>query len=130
MNLQKQCYTNEILGHWIGEGGEGANFRLSVITDLQNRGVQAVFIAAVDGPSGFSDAIHSVFAKTLVQRCVIHPIRQSLKYVSWRDRKAFIADIKTVYQAATREEAEANLVRLEEAWGEKYGAAVRSWQNN
>jgi transposase-like protein len=56
--------------------------------------------------------------------------RQSLKYVSWRDRKAFIADIKTVYQAATREEAEANLVRLEEAWGEKYGAAVRSWQNN
>lgn len=120
----------EILGHWIGEGGEGANFWLSVITDLQNRSVQDVFIAAVDGLSGFSDAIHSVFPKTLVQRCIIHQIRYSLKYVTWWDKKAFVADLKTVYQAATREEAEANLVRLEEAWGDKYGAAVRSWQNN
>jgi len=120
----------EILGHWIGEGGEGANFWLSVITDLQNRGVQDVFIAAVDGLSGFSDAIHSVFPKTLVQRCVIHQIRYSLKYVTWKDRKAFVADLKTIYKASTREEAETNLVRLEEVWGGKYGAAVRSWQNN
>jgi transposase-like protein len=120
----------EILGHWIGEGGEGANFWLSVITDLQNRGVQDVFIAAVDGLSGFSDAIHSVFPKTLVQRCIIHQIRYSLKYVTWKDRKAFVADLKTIYKAATREEAEANLVRLEEIWGKKYAAAVRSWQNN
>jgi transposase-like protein len=116
--------------HWIGEGGEGANFWLSVITDLQNRGVQDVFIAAVDGLSGFSDAIHSVFPKTLVQRCIIHQIRYSLKYVTWKDRKAFVADLKTIYKAATREEAEANLVRLEEIWGKKYAAAVRSWQNN
>jgi transposase-like protein len=120
----------EILGHWIGEGGEGANFWLSVITDLQNRGVQDVFIAAVDGLSGFSDAIHSVFPKTRVQRCIIHQIRYSLKYVTWRDRKAFVADLKTVYQAATREEAEANLLKLKETWKEKYQAAVRSWQNN
>lgn len=120
----------EILGHWIGEGGEGANFWLSVITDLQNRGVQDVFIAAVDGLTGFSDAIHSVFPKTRVQRCIIHQIRYSLKYVTWRDRKAFVSDLKTVYKAATREEAEVNLIRLEEAWGDKYGAAVRSWQNN
>jgi len=120
----------EILGHWIGEGGEGANFWLSVITDLQNRGVQDVFIAAVDGLSGFSDAIHSVFPKTKVQRCIIHQIRYSLKYVTWKDRKAFVADLKTIYRAATREEAEANLVRLEEFWGKKYAAAVRSWQNN
>ena len=120
----------EILGHWIGEGGEGANFWLSVITDLQNRGVQDVFIAAVDGLSGFSDAIHSVFPKTLVQRCIIHQIRYSLKYVTWRDRKAFVSDLKTIYKAPTREEAEANPVRLEEAWGDKYGAAARSWQNN
>jgi putative transposase len=120
----------EILGHWIGDGGEGANFWLSVITDLQNRGVQDVFIAAVDGLSGFSDAIHSVFPKTRVQRCIIHQIRHSLKYVTWKDKKAFVADLKTVYQAATREEAEANLVKLEKTWGEKYGAAVRSWQNN
>lgn len=120
----------DILGHWIGEGGEGANFWLSVITDLQNRGVRDVFIAAVDGLSGFSDAIHSVFPQTRVQRCIIHQIRSSLKYVVWKDRKAFIADLKTVYQAATREEAEANLITLEETWKDKYAAAVRSWQNN
>jgi transposase-like protein len=120
----------EILGHWIGDGAEGANFWLSVITDLQNRGVQDVFVAAIDGLTGFKDAIQSVFPKTQVQRCVIHQIRQSLKYVVWKDRKAFVADLKTVYQAATREKAEANLLQLEQKWGSKYGAAVRSWQNN
>jgi transposase-like protein len=120
----------EILGHWVGDGGEGANFWLSVITDLQNRGVQDVFIAAIDGLTGFKDAIQSVFPKTKVQRCVIHQIRQSLKYVVWKDRKAFTADLKTVYQAATREKAEANLLQLEQTWSNKYGAAVRSWQNN
>ena len=120
----------EILGHWIGEGGEGANFWLSVITDLQNRGVQDVFIAAIDGLAGFSEAIQAVFPKTEIQRCIIHQIRSSLKYIGWKERKAFVADLKKVYQAATREEAEANLLRLEEIWGGKYGAAVRSWQNN
>jgi len=119
-----------ILGHWIGEGGEGANFWLSVITDLQNRGVEDVFIAAVDGLQGFSDAIHAIFPQTEVQRCIIHQIRHSLKYVTWADRKAFTVDLKTVYQAATREEAETNLLKLEEAWRSKYGAAVKSWQNN
>jgi len=120
----------EILGHWIGDGAEGANFWLSVITDLQNRGVEDVFIAAIDGLTGFKDAIQSVFPKTQVQRCVIHQIRQSLKYVVWKDRKAFAADLKTVYQAATREKAEASLLQLEQNWGSKYGAAVRSWQNH
>jgi len=119
-----------VLGHWIGEGGEGANFWLSVITDLQNRGVEDVFIAAVDGLQGFSNAIHAIFPQTEVQRCIIHQIRYSLKYVTWADRKAFTVDLKTVYQAATREEAEANLLKLEEAWRSKYGAAVKSWQNN
>ncbi len=120
----------EVLGHWIGDGGEGANFWLSVITDLQNRGVQDVFIAAVDGLSGFSDAIHAIFPQTVVQRCVIHQIRHSLKYVTWKDRKAFVADLKTLYKAGTREEAEANLLRLSETWSGKYRAAVKSWQNN
>jgi putative transposase len=120
----------EILGHWVGNGAEGANFWLSVVTDLQNRGVQDVFIAAIDGLTGFKDAIQSVFPKTQVQRCVIHQIRQSLKYVIWKDRKSFVADLKTVYQAATREKAEANLLQLEQTWGSKYGSAVRSWQNN
>ncbi len=120
----------EVLGHWIGDGGEGANFWLSVITDLQNRGVQDVFIASVDGLTGFKEAIQAVFPDTKVQRCIIHQIRHSLKYVTWKDRKAFIGDLKTIYQAATQEEAEANLLKLEEKWGGKYGAAVRSWQNN
>lgn len=115
---------------WIGDGGEGANFWLSVITDIQNRGIEDVFIAAVDGLSGFKEAIQSVFPKTQIQRCIIHQIRHRLKYVIWKDRKAFMADLKTVYQAATREEGEANLIQLEETWGSKYGAAVRSWQNN
>ena len=120
----------EILGHWVGEGAEGANFWLSVVTDLQNRGVQDVLLAAIDGLSGFKDAIQSVFPKTQVQRCIIHQIRQSLKYVIWKDRKAFSADLKTIYQAATREQAEANLLQLEQTWGSQYGTAIRSWQNN
>jgi len=120
----------EPLGHWVGDGGEGANFWLSVVTDLQTRGVQDIFIAAIDGLTGFKDAIQSVFPETKVQRCVIHQIRYSLKYVVWKDRKAFVADLKTVYQAATREEAEANLQKLEQTWKNKYAAAVRSWQNN
>lgn len=120
----------DILGHWIGDGGEGANFWLSVITDLQTRGVEDVFIAAVDGLAGFPDAIHSIFPKTKVQRCIIHQIRYSLKYVTWKDKKAFMADLKTVYQASTLEEAEANLLKLEKTWGQKYAAAIRSWRNN
>ena len=120
----------EILGHWVGDGGEGANFWLSVVTDLQNRGVQDVFLAAIDGLTGFKEAIQAVFPQTKVQRCVIHQIRNSLKYVVWKDRKAFVADLKTVYQAATQEEALSNLSRLEQTWSGKYGAAVRSWQNN
>lgn len=120
----------EILGHWIGEGGEGANYWLSVITDLQNRGVEDVFIASIDGLNGFSDAIHAVFPDTYIQRCIIHQIRSSLKYVTWKDHKEFMVDLKTVYQANTREEAESNLNSLHEKWSAKYGAAVRSWQNN
>lgn len=120
----------EPLGHWVGDGGEGANFWLSVVTDLQTRGVQDIFIASIDGLTGFKEAIQSVFPQTKVQRCVIHQIRYSLKYVVWKDRKAFVSDLKTVYQAATREEAETNLQKLEQTWKNKYAAAVRSWQNN
>ena len=97
-----------------------------MITDLQNRGVEDIFIASIDGLAGFKDAIHSVFPKTKVQRCVIHQIRNSLKYVVWKDRKAFTADLKTIYQAPTQEEAETNLIKLEEKWRDKYAAAVKS----
>jgi putative transposase len=120
----------DVLGHWVADGEEGANFWLSVITDLQNRGVQDIFIASMDGLTGFSEALHAVFPQTEVQRCIIHQIRNSLRYVSWKDRKAFVQDLKQVYRAANREAGEANLVSLREKWGDKYAIAVRSWENN
>ncbi len=106
----------DILGHWLGDGGEGANFWLSVLTDLQNRGVADIFLACIDGLNGFSEAIRAVFPQTQVQRCVIHQIRSSLKYVSWTDHKAFVADLKRVYRAATRDEAQ---LRNRPALGDK-----------
>jgi transposase-like protein len=120
----------DILGHWVGDGHESANYWLSVVTDLQSRGVQDVLIACMDGLTGFKDAILAVFPKTEIQRCVIHQIRHSLKYVSYKDRKPFVADLKTIYQAPTREAAEDNLRRLREKWGGQYAVAVRSWENN
>ena len=120
----------DVLGHWVGEGAEGANFWLSVISDLQSRGVKDIFIACVDGLSGFEEAIKAVFPKTQVQRCIVHQIRNSLKYVIWDDRKEFMRDLKKVYQAATRDEAENNLLKLGEKWGDKYAVAIRSWENN
>jgi transposase-like protein len=120
----------DILGQWVGDGGEGANFWLSVITDLQARGVEDIFIACIDGLTGFEEAIHAVFPQTAIQACIIHQIRNSLRYISWKDHKAFVADLKTIYQAATREEAETNLRRLAETWSDQYAIAVRSWENN
>jgi len=120
----------DVLGHWVGEGGEGANFWLSVITDLQTRGVKDILIACMDGLTGFKDAIRAVFPKTEIQRCVIHQIRNSLKYISWKDRKSFMTDLRQVYAAPTREAAEAGLVSLNEKWSSRYAMAVRSWENN
>ena len=120
----------DVLGHWVGDGGEGANFWLSVVTDLQSRGVEDVFIACIDGLTGFKEAIHAVFPQTHIQRCVIHQVRQSLTYVSWQDRKAFVADLRTIYQAPTREAGEERLLELGERWGERYAVAVRSWERN
>lgn len=120
----------DVLGHWVSDGSEGANFWLSVLSDLQNRGVADIFIASVDGLSGFSEAIHAVFPQTQVQRCIVHQIRNSLRYLTWKDRKAFVRDLKTVYQAPNREAAEANLQRLGELWNDKYAIAVRSWERN
>jgi putative transposase len=120
----------DVLGHWIGDGAESANFWLKVLSDLQHRGVQDLFIACVDGLTGFEEAIQAVFPLTRVQRCILHQIRSSLKYVTWKDRKAFVSDLKTIYQAPTREEGETNLRRLSETWGDKYAIAVRSWEDN
>jgi len=120
----------DVLGHWVGDGAEGANFWLSVVTDLQSRGVEDIFIACIDGLTGFKDAIHAVFPLTQIQRCIIHQVRQSLTYVSWKDRKAFAADLRRVYGAPTREAAEEQLLELGERWGDKYAVAVRSWERN
>ena len=120
----------DVLGHWVGDGGEGANFWLSVVSDLQARGVQDIFIACIDGLTGFKDAIQAVFPRTQIQRCIIHQVRQSLTYVSWKDRKAFVADLRTIYQAPTREAAETRLLELSERWGTTYPMAVRSWETH
>jgi putative transposase len=93
-------YLDAILGHWVGDGAEGANFWLSVVTDLQTRGVEDIFIACIDGLTGFKDGIQAVFAQTHVQRCVIHQVRHSLTYIAWKDRKAFVADLKAIYALA------------------------------
>ncbi len=117
----------DVLGHWVGDGGEGAKFWLGVVTELKNRGVQDIFIACMDGLTGFRDAVLAVFPKTLIQRCIVHQIRNSLKFVTWKDQKAFMADLRPVYQAATREEGELALLSLEEKWGDKYAMAIKSW---
>jgi transposase-like protein len=120
----------DVLGHWVGAGGESANFWLSVITDLQSRGVKDILIACMDGLTGFKEAVLAVFPKTEIQRCIIHQIRNSLKYISWKDKKAFMVDLKAVYQAPTREAAEGNLRKLKEIWNGQYAVAIRSWDNN
>jgi len=120
----------DVLGHWVSDGEEGASFWLNVVTDLKNRGVEDVFIACIDGLKGFKEAIQSVFPNTTIQRCVIHQIRYSLKYVTWKDRKAFARDLKAIYQAPTRAAAEAALLKLAETWEDKYAIPVRSWTNN
>ena len=120
----------DVLGHWVGDGSESANFWLSVITDLQSRGVRDILIACMDGLTGFKEALLAVFPKTDIQRCIIHQIRNSLKYITWKDRKAFVADLKDIYQAPTREAAEAGLRKLDQNWSSQYAVAVRSWENN
>src|SRR5581483_3290294 len=120
----------DVLGHWVGDGAEGATFWLSAVTDLQTRGVEDIFIACIDGLTGFKDAIQAVFPHTHIQRCVIHQLRHSLTYIAWKDRKAFVADLKAIYQAPTREVAETKLLYLGERWSDTYAVAVRSWENN
>lgn len=120
----------DVLGHWVGYGSEGSNFWLTVLSDLQARGVEDVYIACVDGLAGFSDALESIFPKTAVQRCIVHQIRNSMRFVAHKDRRAFARDLKAVYRAPTRELAETALLELADAWNDKYAVAIRSWENN
>ena len=118
-----------MLGIYISEA-EGANFWLQVLTDLSNRGVKDILIASIDGLKGFSEAITIIFPKTEVQLCIVHQVRNSLKYVASKDQKAFLKDLKAVYKAATKNLAEQRLNDLDAAWGKKYPIVIKSWRVN
>jgi len=119
----------ELIGMYVSES-EGARFWLSVLTDLKQRGVEDILIASIDNLKGFSEAINSIFPQTEVQSCIVHQVRNSLKYVASKDQKVFMKDLKTVYQAATKMQAEVQLTKLDEIWGQKYPIVIKSWQTN
>jgi len=118
----------EVLGLYLSEN-EGANFWLQILTDLHNRGVEDILIASVDGLSGFPEAINSIFPQTEVQLCIVHQIRNSLKYVASKNQKEFMRDLKRVYKAVSKEAAELELDKLEEKWGSRYPIVIQSWRN-
>lgn len=119
----------EVLGIWIG-ANESSKFWLAVLNDLKNRGVENVLIFCVDGLKGFKEAISAVYPFAKIQRCIVHQIRASVKYISYKDKKAFIADLKKIYGAVNEDAATAVLMELQEKWGSKYPNAVSSWEEN
>jgi len=119
----------ELLGMWIGES-EGAKFWASVLTELQNRGVQDILIACVDGLKGFPDAIESVYPRTQVQLCIVHMVRNSLRYVPWKNRKELAGDLKAVYRAPTLEAAESALEAFGEKWDERFPSVGELWRRH
>lgn len=119
----------ELLGMWVVEN-EGSKFWLSVLTELKNRGVNDVFIACVDGLTGFPEAISAVFPKTKVQLCIVHMVRNSLKYVVWKDKKELAADLAMIYRSATVAEAELRLAEFSEKWDAKYSSISASWRRH
>jgi putative transposase len=119
----------ELLGIWIAQT-EGAKFWLQVVTELKNRGVQDIFIACVDGLKGFPEAIETIYPKAAVQLCIVHLVRHSLNYVSWKIRPEVAADLKRIYQSATVEEAERQLTEFEQKWDGAYPPIAQSWRRN
>jgi transposase-like protein len=119
----------EVLGAYVSDS-EGANFWLSVLTDLQQRGVKDILIASIDNLKGFSEAINSIYPQTEVQSCIVHQVRNSLKYVASKDQKEFMKDLKPVYRAENKALAEDRLDSFEEKWGKKYPKVIESWRNN
>jgi len=121
--------VKDVLGIWIGEN-ESAKFWLSVINEIKNRGIKDILIVSVDNLSGFSDAIKAVYPETEIQKCILHQIRNSTRFISYKDIKAFTADLKKIYKAVNEEAALASLDELEERWSKKYPLAVKSWRTN
>ena len=121
--------TKEVLGMWSSDN-EGAKFWLQILTELKNRGVQDIFIVCVDGLKGLPEAIEAVYPQAQVQLCMVHMVRHSLKYVSWKQRKEVAADLKVIYGAATAEQAATNLETFSRKWDEKYPTISVSWRNN
>lgn len=119
----------DVLGIWIGEN-ESAKYWLNIINELKNRGVKDILIASIDGLSGFSEAIRAAFPETEIQRCIIHQIRSSTKYISYKDLKSFTSDLKLIYRSVNEDEALQQLEFLEEKWGSKYAIAINSWKKN
>ena len=125
----RQDGHKEVLGMWLSES-ESATFWMSVLTDLKARGVEDILIACTDNLKGFTEAINGVFPKTVTQLCIVHQIRNSCKYVVWKDRKEFCADLKEVYAAINREVAEQAFLGFEKKWETKYRHAIASWKSN
>lgn len=119
----------DLLGLYIGQH-ESAKFWMQVLTDLQNRGLEDILIASVDNLTGFVEAIEAIFPKTDIQLCIVHQIRNSKKYLAYNDTKEFMADLKTIYQASTRDKAEHALNRLEQKWNKQYPKVIDSWRRN
>jgi transposase-like protein len=119
----------EVLGIWVG-ANESSKFWLGVLNDLKNRGVEKVLIFCVDGLAGFKESIEAVYPFARIQRCIIHQIRSSMMYIPFKDRKAFVKDLKTIYGAVNEEQGMENLLELKEKWGRKYPNAVGSWESN
>jgi transposase-like protein len=119
----------DMLGIWVGQA-ESSKFWLNILTQLRNRGVKDIFIACVDGLPGFSEAIAAAFPDTLIQKCIIHQIRSSLKYIASKDQKEFISNLKPVYNAATEEAALDELQKLDDKWGKKYPLVINQWREN
>ena len=119
----------DIIGIWIGEN-ETSKYWLTILNELKNRGVQDVLIFAIDGLNGFKEAIEAVYPKAEIQRCIVHQIRSSLRFVSWKDRKEVAKDLKSVYTALTEEDAKLALEEFNTIWGKKYPHITQSWESN
>ena len=128
MGINQEGYK-DILGFYTAES-EGSNFWLGVLNDLKARGIEDILIACVDGLKGFPEAIQAIFPRAEIQSCIVHQIRNSIKYVASKDQKAFMIDLKSVYQASTKELAEHNLIKLDEKWGSRYPMVLKSWTTN